>query len=225
MENKAPGKHYRKGIPLPELFRMFPDNDAAQAWFEKQRWGDEPWCPHCGSFNVRPDKSTPQSWRCKNNGCRKRFSAKVGTPLYKSKLDYQTLIVAIYLMTTSLKSVSSMKLHRDLDITQKTAWHLAHRIREAFECDSDGGFRGPVEVDETYFGGKRSFQHDEIMRQGKDYAAGKRVDLSKPEEAVPASRFSRRVTDFRINATPEQLARALLKGGAAPRPETRKPKK
>ena len=151
---------------------MFPDDDVAQAWFEKQRWWDEPWCPHCGSFNIRPDKSTTQPWRCRNDGCRERFSAKVGTQLYKSKLDYQTWVVAIYLMTTSLKSVSSMKLHRDLDITQKTAWHLTHRIREAFECDSDDRFGGPVEVDETYFGGKRSNMNNARRKELKDTGRG-----------------------------------------------------
>ena len=172
MAEKAPGKHYRKGISLPELFRMFPDNETARQWFEQKRWGDEPWCPHCGSYNVRPDKSKTQPWRCKSNGCRKRFSAKVGTPLYESKLDYQIWVVAIYLMTTSLKSVSSMKLHRDLDITQKTAWHLAHRIRESFECDDDNKFGGPVEVDETYFGGKRSNMSNSKREALKDTGRG-----------------------------------------------------
>ena len=73
-----------------------------------------------------------------------------------SNLGYQTWAVAIYLCLTSLKGVSSMKLHRDLDITQKSAWLLAHRIRKALESGSQGFFTGPVEVDETYFGGKRA---------------------------------------------------------------------
>lgn len=75
-----------------------------------------------------------------------------------SHRDYQTWAIAIYLMTTSLKSVSSMKLHRDLDITQKSAWHLAHRIRAAFGegCGNINGLlmAGPVEIYETYMGGK-----------------------------------------------------------------------
>ena len=75
--------------------------------------------------------------------------------MQSSKLGYQVWAMAIYLSLTSLKSVSSMKLHRDLDITQKSAWHLAHRLRKAF--DGGGGiFAGPVEMDETYFGGKRA---------------------------------------------------------------------
>ena len=74
--------------------------------------------------------------------------------MHSSKLGYQVWAIAIYLLTTSLKSVSSMKLHRDLRVTQKTAWHLAHRIRKALKS---GGFQfaGPVEADESYFGGRR----------------------------------------------------------------------
>ena len=79
--------------------------------------------------------------------------------MQSSKLGYQTWAVAIYLLTTSLKGVSSMKLHRDLNITQKFAWHLAHRLREMWQ-DRDGGlFAGPVEVDETFVGGKAKSMH------------------------------------------------------------------
>ncbi len=155
MTQQALVKHYRKGISLPELFRMFPDDDAAQEWLEQQRWGDEPWCPHCGSYNVRRNNHKSMPWRCAERECRKRFSVRTGTLMYKSPLGYQTWVVALYLLNTSLKSVSSMKLHRDLKITQKTAWHLAHRIRESYSNGSDDKLLGPVEVDETYMGGKR----------------------------------------------------------------------
>ena len=154
MAKKAPGKAHRKGISLRGLFRKFPDDDAAQAWLEEQRWGDEPWCPHCGSFNVRRNNHPSMPWRCAERECRKRFSVRIGTPLQNSHLGYQVWVIAIYLLTTSLKGQSSMKLHRNLEITQKSAWFLAHRIRKAF---AEGGspFAGPVEGDESYFGGRR----------------------------------------------------------------------
>ena len=119
-------------------------------WLEEQCWGGEPWCPHCGSFNVRRNNHKSMPWRCAEKECRKRFSVRVATPLHGFPLGYQMSVVAIYLLTTSLKGQSGMKLHRDLKITQKTAWFLAHRIRKTF-ADVDGPFAGPVEV----IGGKR----------------------------------------------------------------------
>lgn len=155
MSTKAPGKHYRKGISLKELFKRFPDDDAAEAWFATERWGDTPVCPHCGSKNVQTGaKHHSMLYRCREKECAKRFSVKTGTVMQGSNLGYQVWAIAMFLMTTSLKSASSMKLHRDLDITQKTAWHLAHRLRKSFSTVNPVPMAGPVEVDETYFGGK-----------------------------------------------------------------------
>ena len=152
MARKAPGKAHRKGISLAKIIRMFPDDAASEAWFVEARWPGGPHCPKCGSVNVQSGAAHRMPFRCRD--CRLRFSVKTGTVMQSSKLGYHTWAVAIYLSLTSLKSVSSMKLHRDLEITQKTAWHLAHRMRQAFATNG-GLFCGPAEVDETYFGGKR----------------------------------------------------------------------
>ena len=155
MPQKAPGKAHRKGISLVEIIRRFPDDASAEAYFAEQRWPNGVACPHCGSTNVQSGtKHKTMLYRCREKECAKRFSAKTGTVMEGSKLGFQVWMIATFLLSTNLKSVSSMKLHRDLEITQKSAWFLAHRLRRALNRDGDM-FVGSVEVDETYIGGKR----------------------------------------------------------------------
>ncbi len=156
MAKRGPGKSEREGISLTKLIKMFPNDEAARVWFEKQIWPSGPHCPHCGSFNVQhPTKHRTMTHRCRDCDGRPDFSLKTGNLMEGSKLGYQTWAIAIFLLTTNLKGVSSMKLHRDLEITQKSAWHLAHRIRKAMDGGAVLPFSGPVEADETYLGGKR----------------------------------------------------------------------
>lgn len=151
MARNAPGQHYRKGLSLVEITRLFPTDEAAESWFVEQRWPNGVACPKCQSDNILHVKSRkPQPYRCR--ACRKCFSAKTGTLMQGSNLGFQTWAIALYLAATGLKGTSSLKLHRDLGITQKSAWHLAHRIRETWAGDAPT-FTGPVEADESHFGG------------------------------------------------------------------------
>ncbi len=154
MTRKAPGKSHRKGITLLELVQLFPDEEAARIWFEGILWPDGiRVCPRCESTNTHECTHAKMPYRCRD--CRKYFSVKTGTVMTGSPLPLLKWVYAIYLDTTSLKGVASMKVHRDLGITQKTAWFMQQRIREAFAHEGAGPFDGPVEVDETYVGGRR----------------------------------------------------------------------
>lgn len=168
VQAKALGKAFRKGMTLVALIRKFPDDKAAEAWMASIRWPDGPECPHCGCANVQhPTAHKTMPYRCRRNGCRRFFSVRVGTVMQDSKLGYQEWAIAAYLYNTNLKSVSSMKLHRDLDISQKSAWHLAHRIRECWDDLSGEPFSAveSVEVDETYVGGKAKNMHAMVRHE------------------------------------------------------------
>ena len=168
MAQQAPGRHYRKGLTLVDIVQMFPNNKVAEDWFVEVRWPDGVHCPYCGSTNVQSGaKHKTMPYRCRSKTCGKRFSVKTKTAMDSSNLGYQIWAIATYLLTTNLKSVSSMKLHRDLGVTQKTAWHLAHRIRKAFDS-SDKNFNGIVEADESYFGGLEKNKHrDKKLNAGR----------------------------------------------------------
>ena len=158
-KGKAPGKNWRQGMTLAAFFDAFPSDEAAETWFVEQRWPDGVRCAHCDSANVAERANRkPRQWRCRD--CRKDFSVRTDTLMHNTKLGHRTWALAIYLIVTNLKGVSSMKLHRDLGVCYSTAWHLSHRIREAY-ADNENvmRFAGPVEVDETFIGGKAKNMH------------------------------------------------------------------
>ena len=154
MAKKAPGKTDREGLTLVQLMDMFPDETAATEWFESVVWDGERYCGKCGSARTKEvPNSKPMPYWCTD--CRSYFSVRTGTPIARTNVPLRKWAIAIYLCLTSLKSVSSMELHRDIGVSQPTAWFMLHRIRQAWAPENYGPFDGPVEVDETYFGGKR----------------------------------------------------------------------
>ena len=174
MAHKAPGKAYREGLTLVQMMAMFPTEEAATQWFESVLWDGQRCCGKCGSTTTREvPNAKPMPYWC--SACRSYFSVRTGTPIARSKIPMRKWAIAIYLCLTSLKSVSSMKLHRDIGVSQPAAWFMLHRIREAW-ADSgsgDGGFTGPVEVDETYVGGKRKNMSNAQRRELAEQGAGR----------------------------------------------------
>lgn len=144
-------------IGVVQFFNRFPTEQDAREHVERLRWGSKPICVHCGSTNVTHVKNEkPQPYRCKD--CRKHFSVKTGTIFQSAKLGLRECLYAMYLMTVSKKGISSCQLARELGCTQKTAWYLEQRIREAYE-QTGQMLVGTIEADETYFGGKAKNMH------------------------------------------------------------------
>ena len=163
-KHKAPGKSHREGLSLTELMEMFRTEEAATLWFEDVLWAGERCCGKCGSVETREvPKRKPMPYWCPD--CRGYFSVRTGTAIARSNVPLRKWAIAIYLCLTSLKSVSSMKLHRDLKVSQKTAWFMLHRIREAWAEQLPGAFAGPVEADETFVGGRAKNMHAAKRKQ------------------------------------------------------------
>ena len=154
MTRTAPGKACREGMTIVQLMDLFPSEDTAREWFESVIWPNDRHCPKCGSVRTHEVPSAkPMPYRCSD--CRSYFSVKTGTVMQASKVPLRKWAIALYLCLTSHNSVSSMKLQRDLGVSQPTAWFMLHRIREAWGEDDREPFDGPAEADETDFGGTR----------------------------------------------------------------------
>ena len=129
--SKGPGRAERKGLSLIDLLEMFPDDATAERWFTEGRWPDGVRCAHCNGHRVARSTHETMPYHCRD--CRRFFSVRNGTVMQSSKIGYQKWAIAVYLMATGLKGTSSMYLHRALNISQKTAWHMAMRIRAIWE--------------------------------------------------------------------------------------------
>jgi transposase-like protein len=143
----------------------FTDPDAAREFLEAKRWPDGPVCPHCGVMGEahRLEAATEAKgkrharkglWKCA--ACRKQFTVTIGTIFEDSKIPLQKWLHAIHMLCSSKKGISAHQLHRNLGVTYKSAWFMAHRIRWSMTQEPlSSKLDGIVEIDETYVGGRQ----------------------------------------------------------------------
>ena len=143
----------------------FHNELAAFGHLEEVLWGGEPVCPHCGTINnatkLQGKATRIGVWKCKDRYCRKQFTVKVGTVFERGRIPLHKMLQAVHLMASSKKGTSAHQLHRILEIQYKSAWFLAHRIREAMatgDLSPFGSDGGAVEVDETFIGNDRTIK-------------------------------------------------------------------
>jgi transposase-like protein len=189
---------------------IFNDEDAAREALEAVRWPNGPFCPHCGSVErIAKVEGTKKSHRpglyyC--NACKGQFTATVGTVFERSKIPLTKWWLATHLLGSSKKGMSAHQLHRMLGVTYKTAWFMAHRIREAMKDDGldtppIGGSGKVVEADETYYGPqdkprpRKTPRYQPVTKKGRSGPAGKRAIVALVERGGSVRTFHVAVAD------------------------------
>lgn len=148
---------------LISLVTYFKDNNTCKEFLVKQRWADgDVICPYCGHHHCY--RRADSNFRCPN--CLKNFSVMVGTVFENTKISLVKWFIAMYLISSHKKGISSRQLARDLSVTQKTAWYILHKVRILFSQDSNVELSNNVECDEAYIGGQEKYKHASKKTEG-----------------------------------------------------------
>ncbi len=143
---------------LAEAIVYFNDPDNSLRYLAAKRWPNGVECPYCGTKEPMFLKSR-RIWKCRATKCRKQFSVKIGTVLNESPIGLDKWMTTMWMVCNCRNGVSSCEIARDLGVSQKTAWFMLHRIREAMQDKTATKLAGEVEVDESFIGGKSRNMH------------------------------------------------------------------
>lgn len=158
---------------LMSLINYFKDEMTCKRFIKEQRWGEVVVCPYCGSVHVYTCKGL--RFKCKE--CKNTFSVKVGTIFEDSNISLRKWFIAMYLISSHKKGISSCQLARDLAVTQKTAWYILHKVRTLYAQDDAKALCGEVEMDEMYLGGREKNKHASKKVKGTQ---GRSTKTKKP---------------------------------------------
>lgn len=189
---------------LLEFQQKFSTEQACRDWLAEKRWGNKenPICPHCNSKQIYTH-SDGKLFSCSD--CKKQFTVRIGTIFEDSRLPLFKWFIAIYLFTSLKKGISSIQLSKYINVTQKTAWFMLHRIREVMDnSDNNNLFNGTTEIDEAYLGGSEKNKH--ASQKGKTEKAVVIGMVNRESQSVRATQV--------INAEAENLLPKIYKNVA-----------
>jgi transposase-like protein len=173
----------RSTISTFKLFEMFPDNESARVYLESRLWPTGTVCPDCRSGEQVTVRKRLGFYHC--NACNFDFTVRTGTVFERSKVPLHKWVYSMYLVVTARKGISSMQLAKEIGVTQKTAWFILGRLREACSSpDNIDKLRGIIEIDETFVGGKEKNKHEHKKLKAGRGSVGKTAVLGMRERGA-----------------------------------------